>query len=100
MLAYNYAAKARAGELDKVRFWEARFTRLYPIYFLSLLLSWKVVPITWRNRDQGVSKLRLKEMGSRYLFIVLYCYLEKYLAREDYRKRLDLRDRQLQVWSR
>ena len=44
VLAYNYADRARAGELDKVRFWEARFTRLYPIYLLSLLLSWRVVP--------------------------------------------------------
>ncbi len=44
VLAYNYAERARAGELDKVRFWEARFTRLYPIYLLSLLLSWRVVP--------------------------------------------------------
>jgi hypothetical protein len=34
------------------------------------------------------------------LFIVLYCYLEKLLAREDYRKGLDIRERQLQVWSR
>jgi peptidoglycan/LPS O-acetylase OafA/YrhL len=47
VLAYNYADKARLGELDKVRFWEARFTRLYPIYFLSLLLSWQVVPIEY-----------------------------------------------------
>jgi peptidoglycan/LPS O-acetylase OafA/YrhL len=47
VLAYNYAGKARAGELNKVRFWEARFTRLYPIYFLSLLLSWKVVPLEY-----------------------------------------------------
>jgi hypothetical protein len=39
-------------------------------------------------------------MGSRYIFIVLYCYLEKYLMREDYRKRADLREGQLQVWSR
>ena len=39
VLAYNYADRARAGELDKMRFWEARFTRLYPIYLLSLLLS-------------------------------------------------------------
>jgi peptidoglycan/LPS O-acetylase OafA/YrhL len=39
VLAYNYAARARTGELDKVRFWKARFTRLYPIYLLSLLLS-------------------------------------------------------------
>jgi len=44
VLAYNYAERARAGELDRVRFWEARFTRLYPIYLLSLLLSWRMVP--------------------------------------------------------
>jgi dolichol-phosphate mannosyltransferase len=62
--------------------------------------SYAVVPTSWFNRTEGVSKFRIKEMGSRYLFIVLYCYLEKYLAREDYRKRLDLRERQLQVWSR
>lgn len=43
VLAYNYSARARAGELDKWRFWEARFTRLYPIYFLSLLMSWRMV---------------------------------------------------------
>jgi peptidoglycan/LPS O-acetylase OafA/YrhL len=39
VLAYNYSARARAGELNKVRFWKARFTRIYPIYLLSLLLS-------------------------------------------------------------
>jgi peptidoglycan/LPS O-acetylase OafA/YrhL len=44
VLAYNYAGRARDGALDKARFWEARFTRLYPIYLLSLLLSWRMVP--------------------------------------------------------
>jgi peptidoglycan/LPS O-acetylase OafA/YrhL len=44
VLAYNYAGRARDGALDKARFWEARFTRLYPIYLLSLLLSWRNVP--------------------------------------------------------
>ncbi len=39
VLAYNYAERARKGELDIKRFYEARFTRIYPIYFLSLLLS-------------------------------------------------------------
>jgi len=62
--------------------------------------SYAIVPTSWYNRTSGVSKFKIKEMGSRYLFIVLYCYLEKYLTREDYKKRLDLRDRQLQVWSR
>jgi len=39
VLAYNYAERARNGQLDRKRFYEARFTRIYPIYFLSLLLS-------------------------------------------------------------
>ncbi|MBN9660172.1 MAG: glycosyltransferase family 2 protein [Acidobacteria bacterium] len=47
--------------------------------------SWTVVPITWRNRRAGESKLKIKEMGSRYLFVALYCWLEKYFSRGDYR---------------
>ena len=48
--------------------------------------SWTVIPITWRNRRGGATKLKLKEMGSRYLFICLYVWLEKYFSRGDYRK--------------
>ncbi|HUA21904.1 MAG TPA: glycosyltransferase family 2 protein [Bryobacteraceae bacterium] len=48
--------------------------------------SWTVIPITWRNRRAGMSKLKIREMGSRYLFIALYCWLEKYFARGDYAK--------------
>ena len=48
--------------------------------------SWTVIPITWRSRRHGVTKLRLKEMGSRYFFIVAYVWLEKYFSRGDYRK--------------
>jgi dolichol-phosphate mannosyltransferase len=47
--------------------------------------SWTVMPITWRNRHAGESKLKIKEMGSRYLFVALYCWLEKYFSRGDYR---------------
>lgn len=49
--------------------------------------SWTVIPITWRNRRTGQSKLKIQEMGSRYLFICLYVWLEKYFSRGDYRKR-------------
>jgi dolichol-phosphate mannosyltransferase len=49
--------------------------------------SWTVIPITWRNRRSGVAKLKIKEMGSRYLFICLYIWLEKYFSCGDYRKR-------------
>jgi dolichol-phosphate mannosyltransferase len=48
--------------------------------------SWTVIPITWRNRRHGAAKLKIKEMGSRYLFICLYIWLEKYFSRGDYRK--------------
>lgn len=51
VLAYNYAGRARTGELDKGRFWEARFTRLYPIYLLSLLLSWRMVPVEYAQHS-------------------------------------------------
>jgi dolichol-phosphate mannosyltransferase len=49
--------------------------------------TWTVTPITWRSRRVGTSKLALREMGSRYLFICLYVWMEKYFSRGDYRKR-------------
>jgi dolichol-phosphate mannosyltransferase len=48
--------------------------------------SWSVIPITWYNRRHGIAKLKIKEMGSRYLFICMYVWLEKYFSRGDYRK--------------
>jgi dolichol-phosphate mannosyltransferase len=48
--------------------------------------SWTSMPITWRNRRSGISKLRIGEMGSRYFFIACYCWFEKYFSRGDYRK--------------
>ena len=49
--------------------------------------SYTVIPISWANRKAGVSKLKIKEMGSRYLFIVLYLFLERLLSRGDYHRR-------------
>jgi dolichol-phosphate mannosyltransferase len=48
--------------------------------------SWTVIPITWRNRRAGTAKLKIREMGSRYLFICLYVWLEKYFSRGDYKR--------------
>jgi dolichol-phosphate mannosyltransferase len=47
--------------------------------------SYATIPISWTNREAGESKLSLQEMGSRYLFIVLYVFLENSLSRGDYR---------------
>lgn len=48
--------------------------------------NFAVVPVSWTNRQHGVSKLRIQEMGSRYAFIVLYVWLEHHLSRGDYRR--------------
>lgn len=48
--------------------------------------SYTIIPNRWYNRKTGISKLKIKEMGSRYLFIVLYIWLEKYLSRGDYHR--------------
>lgn len=53
--------------------------------------SYAITPIRWTNRAAGVSKLRLNEMGSRYLFIVLMVFLEHHLSRGDYRRPDSLR---------
>jgi dolichol-phosphate mannosyltransferase len=49
--------------------------------------TYAVIPTNWTNRTSGVAKLAMKEMGSRYLFIVLYVWLEATLSRGDYRVR-------------
>ena len=49
--------------------------------------SWTVIPISWQNRKHGVPKLKISEMGSRYIFICAYVWLEKYFSRGDYRKK-------------
>ena len=45
--------------------------------------SYGVVPNSWINRQHGVSKLKIREMGSRYFFILMYCFFEKYFSKGD-----------------
>lgn len=45
-----------------------------------------IIPISWENRKTGISKLKIREMGSRYFFIILYCLLEEYMVGKDYRR--------------
>jgi dolichol-phosphate mannosyltransferase len=68
---------------------------LSPHFNLTIELSLKsiirgytydVIPNKWYNRKEGVSKLKIKEMGSRYFFILVYCFVEKYFSRGDYHK--------------
>jgi len=47
--------------------------------------TYTVIPNSWTNRKYGVSKLKIKEMGSRYFFILMYCFIEKYFSRGDFK---------------
>jgi dolichol-phosphate mannosyltransferase len=49
--------------------------------------SYAVLPNSWTNRKTGISKLKIREMGSRYFFILLYCLIEKFFSRGDYEKK-------------
>jgi dolichol-phosphate mannosyltransferase len=48
--------------------------------------TYAVVPNSWTNRKAGTSKLKIREMGSRYFFVLLYCLIEKYFSKGDFRK--------------
>lgn len=48
--------------------------------------SYKVLPISWRNREVGVSQLKLKEQGSRYLYTLLTVWFEWLLVRNDHHR--------------
>lgn len=48
--------------------------------------SFKIMPISWRNREIGTSALKLKEQGSRYLYTLLTVWFEWLLVRHDTRR--------------
>ncbi len=58
-----------------------------PLKAITRGYDYAIVPVTWANRRHGVSKLKLDEMGSRYVFIVLYVWLEAHLSHGDYRRK-------------
>ena len=49
--------------------------------------NYTVVPNSWTNRKYGESKLKMREMGSRYFFILMYCFIEKYFSKGDFKKK-------------
>ena len=45
-------------------------------------LKYKIIPISWNGRTFGKSKFKIKEIGSKYIFTMLYCLLEKILLKK------------------
>ena len=48
--------------------------------------KYKVIPISWQNRKKNISKFKIKEMQNRYIFTILYVWIEKILLRRDIKK--------------
>jgi dolichol-phosphate mannosyltransferase len=96
MMGIRYNDTTNAFKLYKRETMEGLKPFLSPHFNLTVELPLKamvrgynyaVVPNSWTNRKYGESKLKIKEMGSRYFFILLYCLIEKYLSRGDFRKK-------------
>ena len=50
-----------------------------PLKIIIRKYKYKIIPINWYNRKKGRSKFRVNELGSMYLFTMLYCLFEKIL---------------------
>ena len=50
-----------------------------PLKIIGRGYKYETIPISWKNREKGNSKFNLKELGSKYLFTLIYCFFEKIL---------------------
>jgi len=50
-----------------------------PLKIITRKLNYKIISINWYGRKIGESKFEIKEVGSKYIFTMLYCFLEKIL---------------------
>ena len=50
-----------------------------PLKIISRNYKYKIIPINWTGRIKGVSKFKIKELRSKYLFTLIYCFIEKNL---------------------
>ncbi len=52
-----------------------------PLKTITRGYKYKIVPISYYNRTVGEAKFKIDELGSKYIFTLLYCFLEKILLR-------------------
>ena len=55
-----------------------------PLKIMTRNLNYKIVSINWYGRKIGESKFKIKEIGSKYIFTLIYCFLEKILLKKKY----------------
>lgn len=96
VFGFKYNDCTNAFKLYKKETMEGLKPFLSPHFNLTLELSLKaitrgysytVVPNSWTNRKHGTSNLKIREMGSRYFFIMLYCLIEKFFSKGDFNKK-------------
>lgn len=52
-----------------------------PLKVISRNYKYKIIPIAYINRTVGEAKFKIDELGAKYMFTLLYCFLEKILLR-------------------
>ena len=50
-----------------------------PLKVISRKYNYKIIPIKWKGRKKGQAKFKIKELRSKYLFTLIYCFIEKNL---------------------
>ena len=53
-----------------------------PLKIISRKMNYRIIPITWENRRGGKAKFNIKELRSKYLFTLIYCFLEKIILKK------------------
>ena len=53
-----------------------------PLKIISRKMKYKIIPISWTNRKEGSSKFDIRELRAKYLFTLIYCWLEKILLKK------------------
>ena len=56
-----------------------------PLKIISRKMKYKIIPISWTTRIKGDSKFDIKELQSKYLFTLCYCFLEKILLKKRFK---------------
>ena len=50
-----------------------------PLKVISRKYNYEIIPISWTGRKKGKAKFKIKELRSKYLFTLIYCFIEKNL---------------------
>ena len=56
-----------------------------PLKIISRKMKYKIIPISWTTRIKGDSKFDIKELQSKYLFTLIYCFFEKILLKKRFK---------------